>query len=152
MRLLSVANAFIHILKDDPSFTPMKLQRLLFIAENTKLKLHNESLHDEFFCRWQKGPVIPSLYHRLKYDAPNQSIKHYIRQFSYVKGEEKIYHSIVDASSTQNWAIIYQTIDKWNSFTDVELSHRVALNIDWQMNADNGEAINHETLKNYHFK
>lgn len=47
--------------------TPMKLQKLLYYAQAWYLKLNNGTpLIDEYFSRWEHGPVIPSLYHSLK--------------------------------------------------------------------------------------
>lgn len=47
--------------------SPMKIQKLLYYAQAWYLKLNDGNpLIDEYFSRWDYGPVIPSLYHDLK--------------------------------------------------------------------------------------
>ncbi|WP_304164193.1 Panacea domain-containing protein [Lonsdalea britannica] len=65
---VAVANAFIKKALDGKlgDLTPMKLQKLMFFAQSWHLKLYDEPLIDDFFAKWQYGPVIPSLYHEVK--------------------------------------------------------------------------------------
>jgi len=46
--------------------TPMKLQKLMYCAQGWHLKLFKEPLLDDYFVRWQHGPVIPGVYHKFK--------------------------------------------------------------------------------------
>lgn len=63
----AIANAIItkanHLHIND--LTPLKLQRLLWLAQCEALK-DNQLLFDDIFCRWKFGPVVPSLYHALQ--------------------------------------------------------------------------------------
>lgn len=64
----AVANAFIekadyHRVHD---LTPMKLQKLLYLAQAWHLRVIGEPLLDDHFARWQYGPVIPAMYHEFK--------------------------------------------------------------------------------------
>jgi len=65
---MAVANAFIKRAEEGKlsGLTPMKLQKLLFFAQSWCLARGEEPLMDDVFCRWQYGPVIPSLYHEFK--------------------------------------------------------------------------------------
>lgn len=65
---LAVANAFIKRAQEGkiPELTPMKLQKLLFYVQSWYLKYRGQPLFDDIFCRWNYGPVIPSLYHEFK--------------------------------------------------------------------------------------
>ena len=65
---MQVANEFI---KKAPEYevmdlTPMKLQKLMFFAQSWHIKELGYPLFDDYFARWQYGPVIPSIYHEFK--------------------------------------------------------------------------------------
>lgn len=71
---VAVANAFIQraLNGDIPDLTPMKLQKLMFYAQSWSLKIYDAPIFDDFFAKWRYGPVIPSLYHKVKmYGANN---------------------------------------------------------------------------------
>src|SRR5437667_252720 len=57
---MAVANAFIKRAKEKQlrDLSPMKLQKLLFFAQSWYLARNDEPLIDDFFCRWQYGPVV----------------------------------------------------------------------------------------------
>lgn len=49
------------------SISPMKLQKLVYIAHGWHLGLGQGPLIDEAVQAWKYGPVIPSLYHEFKH-------------------------------------------------------------------------------------
>lgn len=65
---IAVANAFIDKAKavDTKDLTPMKLQKLVFIANGWMLALEGKPLIKSNFEVWRHGPVEPTLYHALK--------------------------------------------------------------------------------------
>ncbi|WP_431022029.1 hypothetical protein ABMA09_18565 [Erwinia rhapontici] len=64
---IAVANAFIELaVKDGKNLTPMKLQKLVFIANGWMLGVEGKALVDNHFEVWRHGPVEPNLYHALK--------------------------------------------------------------------------------------
>ena len=65
---LAVANAFIRRAQEGkiPDLTPMKLQKMLFYVQSWYYKNQGKPLFDDVFCRWNHGPVIPSIYHEFK--------------------------------------------------------------------------------------
>lgn len=46
--------------------TPMKMQKLVYIAHGWNLAIHGEPLIDEPVEAWRYGPVIPSLFQEFK--------------------------------------------------------------------------------------
>lgn len=65
----SVANYFIEKYSKGkiPDLTPMKLQKMIFLAHSWNATLFNTFLIDDHFAMWKTGPVIPSLYHKIKF-------------------------------------------------------------------------------------
>ena len=64
----SVANLFLSkAFRDKKTISPMKMQKLIYIAHGYSLVENGEPLLDEVFEAWQFGPVLSSLYHECKY-------------------------------------------------------------------------------------
>jgi len=55
--------------------TPMKMQKLVYIAHGWNLAIHGEPLIDEPVEAWRYGPVIPSLFHALRQYGASPIIK-----------------------------------------------------------------------------
>lgn len=67
---LQVADKFIRLgLDDGKKFTQMQLLKLVYIAHGWMLGAADQPLIDNLVEAWQYGPVIPALYHELKYNA-----------------------------------------------------------------------------------
>lgn len=65
----AVVNTLLELAKERNinDMTPMKIQKLLYYAQAWYSSINNGTpLIDEYFSRWEHGPVIPSLYHSLK--------------------------------------------------------------------------------------
>jgi len=63
----TVANRFIELAAaDGREFTPMQLIKLSYIAHGFSLAIYKRPLLKEAVEAWRYGPVIPSLYKRLK--------------------------------------------------------------------------------------
>lgn len=65
----SIANAFLNRAfgaRGQNSISPMKLQKLVYLAHGHTLAETGEPLLDEAFEAWKFGPVLPSLYHECK--------------------------------------------------------------------------------------
>lgn len=52
--------------RDGVAVTPMKLQKLVYIAFGWALALYDLQLFTEHIQAWKHGPVIPSLFHEFK--------------------------------------------------------------------------------------
>ncbi len=62
-----VANCFLSKYKKH-GITPLKIQKLVYVAHGWHLALYNKPLvDDEYVEAWQYGPVFASLYHEFKY-------------------------------------------------------------------------------------
>ena len=65
---IAIANYFLDLAKsEDQYLTPLKLQKLVFIAHGWHLALHEEPLISERVEAWRWGPVISPVYHEFKY-------------------------------------------------------------------------------------
>lgn len=63
----AVANAFIEIAREEKmSLTNMQVQKLVFLAQGYALALIGSCLYENNIHAWQWGPVIPSLYKKLR--------------------------------------------------------------------------------------
>ncbi|WP_323781580.1 Panacea domain-containing protein [Leisingera sp.] len=64
----SIANAFLnHAFAEGKSISPMKAQKLVYIAHGYALVECREPILDEVFEAWKFGPVLNTLYHECKY-------------------------------------------------------------------------------------
>lgn len=81
----AVANFFIQLSEQGlvPELNPFKLQRLLYITQSLHLLQEGEPLFDDYFSRWAHGPVIPSLYHKLKTFESRE-----VNQLVFIQGQE----------------------------------------------------------------
>lgn len=70
---IQTANWFIDKAKQQNSeLTPMKVQKLIYIAHGWHLALSGKPLISEDVQAWQYGPVVPEVFHRLKRYGKNQ--------------------------------------------------------------------------------
>jgi uncharacterized phage-associated protein len=64
---ITVANCFLDLAeRDGEVLTPMKIQKLVYIAQGWHLGLYGKPLISEEVEAWQYGPVFPELYHEFK--------------------------------------------------------------------------------------
>lgn len=113
---MQVANAFIHRAKYGAinDLTPMKLQKLMFFAQSWHVKETGFPLFDDFFSRWQYGPVIPSIYHEFK-SFRERPITSY--------GQDAYGNIImVDKRDTAVWELIDDMISEYGRFSASQLS------------------------------
>ena len=61
-----IANYFLQKGEKDPTMTPMKLIKLVYIAHGWNLGLTGKPLVSEDAEAWKYGPVFPSLYNKYR--------------------------------------------------------------------------------------
>lgn len=67
VKSLSIANYFIKkAMQTAAELTPMKLIKLVYIANGWYLAIKKEPLIDENVEAWKFGPVVPTVYHEFK--------------------------------------------------------------------------------------
>ncbi len=65
---ISIANMFLESgERDNIPISPMKIQKLIYLAHGYYLYLYEEPLVDERLQAWKFGPVLPSIYHKCKH-------------------------------------------------------------------------------------
>lgn len=122
---MAVANAFIKRAKEGRvrDLSPMKLQKLMFYAQSWYLKHRNSApLMDDTFCRWQYGPVIPSLYHEFKgYGA--SPITDYGNHLSTDHGGFRITTPVIPDGDTEAWWYVDEVIRVYGGLSGAQLSN-----------------------------
>ncbi len=84
----SVANAFLSkAFAARSTVSPMKIQKLIYIAHGYSLVEHDEPLLDEVFEAWKFGPVLNSLYHACK-KYGQRGITDYLKDEDWLTGEK----------------------------------------------------------------
>ena len=88
---INVANEFIRLASEcGRSFTPMQLQKLVYIAHGWRLALTGEALTTDDLQAWDFGPVYPALYDELRQygRAPvDKQIETLETMFSWLEGK-----------------------------------------------------------------
>lgn len=109
--------------KNIQDMTQLKVQKILYYAQAWYLKLNNseqlkESLIDEYFSCWKNGPVIPSLYHRLKkYGEGSVDL---IADFEVNGDNVQLVYPLVEKNSID--AFLDRILDVYGSYSGKELS------------------------------
>ena len=118
---VSVANSIIKLAKtrNITDLTPMKLQRLMYFAQFWYVKKFNKFLINDWFSRWESGPVIPSIYHQLKYRSSNP-VNNYIWLLS-ANNEAIVY--MMD-NNPNAWDFLNEVLDAYGHLDGVSLSAR----------------------------
>jgi len=115
---VSVANSIIKLAKarNITNLTPMKLQKLMYFAQFWYVKKFNKFLINDWFSRWEFGPVIPSIYHQLKYYGSNP-VNNYIWLLS-ANNEAIVY--MID-NNPNAWNFLNEILDAYGNLDGVSL-------------------------------
>lgn len=112
---MTVANRFIELAnKDGRKLTPMQLIKLSYIAHGFSLAINRRPLLDEDIEAWRYGPVVPSLYKRLKKYGSSEVDGPQSVSFLNLKGEK------LDEQDAKLVDIVFQ---KYGKLTGVQLSY-----------------------------
>ena len=113
----AIANFFIEKGREEGKpVDQMKIQKLVYFAHGWYLAIAGKPLLNESVEAWRFGPVIPSLYHSLKYSG-NQPIMKSIE----VSGFDS--PSIVDDDSTELGLYLNRIWNLYSPLTGIQLSN-----------------------------
>lgn len=115
-RVESIANFFID--KKLKDLTPMKIQRLLFLSQSWNMALYNDYLIDDHFVMWEYGPVIPSLYHKIKLYKENAINAH----LAILTNNNKIVFSFIDNKDQQTKNLLEKIYEIYGSYSGQNLA------------------------------
>ncbi|ARJ43271.1 DUF4065 domain-containing protein [Cronobacter sakazakii] len=146
---IAVANAFIEKAnsKGINDLSPMKLQKLVFFAQSWSLRLLERPLVEDFFAKWQYGPVVPQLYHAVK-DYGNRHISGLISTLEFTDdGGFSTVTPKVDDDIQYN-CLIDNILDVYGSMTAAYLSKLTHLpGSAWSKTGDEQAVIDNRLLK-----
>ncbi|EHF6669248.1 DUF4065 domain-containing protein [Salmonella enterica] len=146
---VAVANAFIEraLSGQIPELTPMKLQKLMFYAQSWHLKLYDEALVDDFFAKWQYGPVIPSLYHEVKRYG-GSSITRPINSLIDRGSEIKVVTPTVPVSDERTNMLLDKIVNVYGPLRGTQLSYLTHLpGTAWSATKQDNAVIDNNLLK-----
>ncbi len=125
----AVANHFLDLAEsENEAISPMKIQKLVYIAHGWYLALTEKPLLDEYVQAWKYGPVIPTLFHEFKrfgreaitepatdFDPRNNTFaKTIMSDDKYVKAIlEKVYEVYGDFTAIQLSNLTHQPDTPW---------------------------------------
>ncbi|RYG38881.1 MAG: DUF4065 domain-containing protein [Burkholderiales bacterium] len=111
----TIANRFIELAaKKGEQLTPMQLIKLSYIAHGFSLAINKRPLLDESVEAWRYGPVIPSLYRRLKHYGSNKVTKPIETLFGGINPERL---------EEEDAKLVDIVFDKYGHFNGIQLSH-----------------------------
>lgn len=110
--------------------TPLKLQKLLYIAYGWNLVLNKENprLFDEPIVAWKYGPVVPSIYYyfRDKTDDKNRIEDNmYVASFDEENGNIDYNVAIIPDSDIETRRIINAVLDRYGEQTGEDLVNKL---------------------------
>lgn len=165
----AVANFFLYQRdKSGVSISPLKLQKLIYIAHGWHWALHHTPLiHDEHVEAWRFGPVYPSIYHEFKH-LGNDPIQEMATEIELIIDQEnesltgtnyRIYKPDIPLEDDTAREFLMQVWDAYKNFSAIELSNMThALGTPWHETTSGGtrikrnEHIPEQTIKNYYRK
>ena len=124
---LAVANKFLDLAdRDNVGLSPMKLQKLVFLAHGWHLAIYKAPLVREEIEAWQWGPVISDLYHEVK-EFGRESIRGRITDLGILELDEVEFygaeiHEIPEYDS-RTMGLLEEVWEVYQGFTGFQLSN-----------------------------
>ena len=132
---IDIANVFLKLTDQESGdvLTNLKLQKLAYYSQGFHLALYNKPLFDEEFVAWEHGPVVRSLYDKLKNFGSEQVI---------------IDEPIKDSITEQQKQLISEINKVYGQFSAWKLRDMTHNESPWLSTAK-GATITNEKLKTY---
>jgi uncharacterized phage-associated protein len=104
---VAVANTFLVLAqREDISISNMKLQKLVYFAYRSYLHDTDKTMFNEKFEKWTFGPVLPSLYSKLKGNRDKSII-------GFIKTDDEQYNMI---NLEQNSDVAFAIVNVWEKY------------------------------------
>lgn len=117
----SIANAFLNrAFRDKKHISPMKIQKLLYLAQGYSLAYRDQPMMDELFEVWRFGPVLPMLYQQCKHYS-SDAITDFLHDYDYKFTQcgraplptDNDVNKIVDFVWNNYWHVPATELSKW---------------------------------------
>ena len=121
----AVANAFLKIADSEGAqISPMKLQKLIYLAHGWSLGLLNSPLISDSIKAWKYGPVIESIYHEFK-SFGSSYIKVKATELSLDEKTFQLnsFEPEIDGTDNEANSVIAQVWKVYNQYSGVQLSN-----------------------------
>ncbi|MFT8522714.1 Panacea domain-containing protein [Gluconobacter oxydans] len=122
-----VANAFLRrSFDDDISVSPMKLQKLIFLAHGYYLAATGKPLVEESFEAWPYGPVSEPLYQEFK-SFGGEKIKEFASELSFDNEKELEYATVPppnEEAARKVISFVWKKYHSWSARALSDLSHK----------------------------
>jgi len=144
----TIANNFLQwdFTDGSASITPMKLQKLVYMAHGWHLAIHNEPLIEEQFEAWPYGPVEDTLYHIFK-QFRNSPITQYAKTWV---GDKEVSYV---ANSDKFKAVFDAVVNKYGAFSALKLSALTHMpGTPWSQTRASGQTYISNDLIREHFR
>lgn len=125
----AIANAFLDVADaNEKKLSPLKLQKLVYIAHGWNLAINGSSLvEDEFAEAWQYGPVFPSLYHEFK-EFGKSPVGRKACEFKVDEDFDfNVIEPVVPRDDNQTWELIdriWEIYGKYSGLTLSDVTHQ----------------------------
>ena len=119
-----VVNYFLELANiDGEGISPMKLQKMLYLAHGWSLALSDKPLLDEEIQAWKYGPVIPAVYHQFK-EFGNDPVTSRASTFRLEDGKFKAKYPELPDGQEHQWVrdLLKKVWEIYKPLTAVQLS------------------------------
>lgn len=121
--VVTVANSLLELARENrETLTPLKLQKLIYLAQGVALAISEgkEPLFSERIEAWQYGPVVPSLYDRIKKYGSGIITQN----IDLPMADSFTTPQVIPRSDTRSWEILEAT---WGAYGTLSATQLVAL-------------------------
>lgn len=144
---IDVANFFIDVINSDEegNITNLQLNKIIFFAQAWSLVLKNKPLFEEDFRAWKYGPVLPSVYKKLKCN----------KDLLITSPTDKDFENVFDSETIDFLLDVYREYKQYSASELVNLTHIKGGVWEQIRNKDKkkrNEIIPKELMKDYYSK
>ena len=123
--------------------TPMKIQKLLYYSQAWGLYVCKTSLIDEYFLRWESGPILASLYHELIDNGPN----HVTKKLGLEYIDYEIEWKVINGNDDVSFALLNKILEQYGKIDPRHLAGiTMAENSAWKLKGPDGSPILHKEM------